>query len=82
VTFTVSPRVRKIAAHNPDELPAAEYYRQIFWSSASQVEGLAASRSIVVMESVVENAHARALLETNWLKPTPRRVALSGNFSK
>ncbi|WMT78602.1 adenylate/guanylate cyclase domain-containing protein [Bradyrhizobium sp. Ash2021] len=34
VTFTVSPRVRKIAAHNPDELPAAEYYRQVFWSSA------------------------------------------------
>jgi class 3 adenylate cyclase len=30
----VSPRVRKIAAHNPDQLPAAEYYRQIFWSSA------------------------------------------------
>src|SRR3981189_2243617 len=34
VTFTVSPRVRKIAAHNPDELSTAEYYRQIFWSSA------------------------------------------------
>ena len=34
VTFTVSPRVRKIAAHSPDELPATEYYRQIFWSSA------------------------------------------------
>ena len=34
MTFTVSPRVRKIAAHNPDQLPAAEYYRQIFWSSA------------------------------------------------
>jgi class 3 adenylate cyclase len=34
VTFTVSPRVRKIAAHNPDELSAAEYYRQVFWSSA------------------------------------------------
>src|SRR6476660_7127481 len=33
VTFTVSPRVRKIAAHAPDELSAAEYYRQIFWSS-------------------------------------------------
>jgi hypothetical protein len=30
----VSPRVRKIAAHNPDQLPAAEYLRQIFWSSA------------------------------------------------
>ncbi|MDB5517772.1 MAG: Adenylate cyclase [Tardiphaga sp.] len=34
VTFTISPRVRKVAAHNPDELSAAEYYRQIFWSSA------------------------------------------------
>jgi class 3 adenylate cyclase len=34
VTFTVSPRLRKIAAHAPDELPAAEYYRQVFWSSA------------------------------------------------
>jgi class 3 adenylate cyclase len=34
VTFTVSPRLRKIAAHSPDELPAAEYYRQVFWSSA------------------------------------------------
>jgi class 3 adenylate cyclase len=34
VTFTVSPRLRKIAAHNPDELSAAEYLRQIFWSSA------------------------------------------------
>ncbi len=34
VTFTVSPRVRKIAAHSPDELSAAEYYRQIFWSSS------------------------------------------------
>src|SRR3981081_1790120 len=34
VTFTVSPRLRRIAAHSPDELSAAEYYRQIFWSSA------------------------------------------------
>jgi class 3 adenylate cyclase len=34
VTFTVSPRVRKIAAHTPDELSTAEYYRQVFWSSA------------------------------------------------
>ena len=33
VTFTVSPRLRKIAAHSPEELSAAEYYRQIFWSS-------------------------------------------------
>jgi class 3 adenylate cyclase len=33
VTFTVSPRVRRIAAHTPDGLPAKEYFRQIFWSS-------------------------------------------------
>ncbi|HXP74863.1 MAG TPA: adenylate/guanylate cyclase domain-containing protein [Stellaceae bacterium] len=33
VTFTVSPRVRRIAAHSPHELPAVEYFRQIFWSS-------------------------------------------------
>ena len=33
VTFTVSPRVRRIAAHDPDQLPPVEYFRQIFWSS-------------------------------------------------
>lgn len=33
VTFTVSPRIRRIAAHNPEELPALEYFRQIYWSS-------------------------------------------------
>jgi len=33
VTFTVSPRIRHIAAHSPDTLPEVEYYRQIFWSS-------------------------------------------------
>jgi class 3 adenylate cyclase len=49
---------------------------------ASRVQGLAASRSIVVTESVVDNAHARALLETNGLKPTPRRVALTGLADK
>ncbi|HET8726949.1 MAG TPA: adenylate/guanylate cyclase domain-containing protein, partial [Alphaproteobacteria bacterium] len=33
VTFTISPRVRRIAAHNPDELPFVEYFRQVVWSS-------------------------------------------------
>jgi class 3 adenylate cyclase len=33
VTFTVNRRVRKIAAHDPHELPLAEYFRQIFWGS-------------------------------------------------
>src|SRR4029450_10786178 len=33
VTFTISPRVRRIAAHDPETLPFIEYYRQVFWSS-------------------------------------------------
>ena len=33
VTFTVSPRVRRIAAHDPHRLPIWEYCRQILWSS-------------------------------------------------
>ena len=49
---------------------------------ASRVQGLAASRAIVVTESVVENANARTLLETSGLKPTLRRVALSGIADK
>ncbi len=42
VVFTVSPRVRKIAAHDPHTLPFWDYYRQIFWSSAVDLsdEGL------------------------------------------
>jgi class 3 adenylate cyclase len=37
VTFTVSRRVRRIAAHEPDELPFGEYFRQVFWSSGFDV---------------------------------------------
>ena len=37
VTFTVSPRVRKIAAHNPEALPLSEYYRQMYWGSGVDV---------------------------------------------
>ena len=33
VAFTVSPRIRRIGAHDPNALPFWEYYRQIFWSS-------------------------------------------------
>src|ERR1700749_2918938 len=31
VAFTVSPRVRRIAAHDPHSLPVADYCKQIFW---------------------------------------------------
>jgi len=33
VAFTVSPRIRRIAAHDPNTLPVWEYFKQIFWSS-------------------------------------------------
>ena len=33
VAFTVSPRVRRIAAHDPNTLPVWDYFKQIFWSS-------------------------------------------------
>ncbi len=39
VTFTVSRRVRRIAAHDPHELPFSEYFRQIFWGSGIDVPG-------------------------------------------
>jgi class 3 adenylate cyclase len=38
VAFTVSPRVRRIAAHDPNRLPLWEYLRQIFWSSGIDID--------------------------------------------
>jgi len=38
VAFTVSPRIRRIAAHDPHTLPIWEYYRQIFWSSGVDID--------------------------------------------
>src|SRR6201999_4512158 len=34
VAFTVSPLVRRIAAHDPHTLPIWDYFKQVFWSSA------------------------------------------------
>jgi class 3 adenylate cyclase len=33
VAFTVNPRVRRIAAHDPDSLPIWEHARQLFWGT-------------------------------------------------
>src|SRR6267142_1876792 len=38
VAFTVSPRVRRIAAHDPNTLPLWEYFRQVFWSSGVDID--------------------------------------------
>src|SRR6476659_3156745 len=63
VTFTVSPRVRRIAAHSPDELTATEYYRQIFWSSAIDLPAdLEKLLGEVTLESIDLPAGERAIL--------------------
>src|SRR6202521_2464727 len=86
VTFTVSPRVRKIAAHSPDELSAAEYYRQIFWSSAIDLPAdLEKLLREVTLETVDLPPGERAILslqlpkgsfDTLALRPGPLRLAL------
>src|ERR1700744_1713087 len=38
VAFTVSPQVRRIAAHDPQTLPLWEYYKQVFWSSGIDLD--------------------------------------------
>jgi class 3 adenylate cyclase len=63
VTFTVSPRVRRIAAHSPDDLPATEYYRQVFWSSAIDLPAdLEKLLGEVTLESIDLPAGERAIL--------------------
>jgi Family of unknown function (DUF5939)/Adenylate and Guanylate cyclase catalytic domain len=53
VTFTISPRVRRIAGHDPDSLPEVEYYRQIFWSSGVDLpESLGDSLSEFTVDSI------------------------------
>jgi class 3 adenylate cyclase len=63
VTFTVSPRIRRIAAHNPEDLPPLEYFRQIYWSSGVDLpeEGYT---------SVVENF----IIETVELPPGEKAI--------
>ena len=38
VAFTVSPRIRRIAAHDPNSLPVWEYFKQVFWSSGVDLD--------------------------------------------
>src|SRR5215472_2897237 len=54
VAFTVSPRVRRIAAHDPNTLPLWEYYKQIFWSSGIDLnqENFASLTDQVALETL------------------------------
>ena len=63
VTFTVSRRVRRIAAHDPDELPFNEYFRQVFWGSGIDVpDDFEALIQEIVLESVELPPGGKALL--------------------
>src|SRR6266403_3211127 len=65
VTFTISPRVRKIAAHDPGTLLFIEYYRQIFWSSGVDLpddEALAKWIKETTLDAVELSAGEKAVL--------------------
>jgi class 3 adenylate cyclase len=64
VSFTVSPRVRKIAAHNPDELPIWEYHRQIFWGTGVDLpeENFGATCQRLTLDAVELPAGDKAIL--------------------
>jgi class 3 adenylate cyclase len=63
VTFTVSRRVRRIMAHDPHELPVAEYFRQIFWGSAIDIpEDFDRLIEEITLETVELAAGEKALL--------------------
>ena len=64
VAFTVSPRVRKIAAHDPHSLPIWEYYRQIFWGSGVDLPetGLEETLEEITIESIELPPGEKALI--------------------
>jgi class 3 adenylate cyclase len=64
VAFTVSPRIRRIAAHDPNTLPIWEYFKQIFWSSGVDLnkESFASLTDEVVLEALELPAGEKAVL--------------------
>ncbi|MBX3569485.1 MAG: adenylate/guanylate cyclase domain-containing protein [Rhizobiaceae bacterium] len=57
VTFTVSPRIRRIAAHAPESLPVTEYLRQLYWGSGVDIPG---NFEQVLEEMVIDTAEVPA----------------------
>ena len=63
VTFTVSRRVRRITAHEPHELPYAEYFRQVFWASAMEIpEDLDRTLEDITLDTLELPGHEKAQL--------------------
>jgi class 3 adenylate cyclase len=73
VTFTVSPRIRRIAAHDPHTLPNWEYYRQVFWGSGVDLPeaDLAKAVETLTLDSIElppgEKAHLSLTLPAEFL---------------
>lgn len=64
VAFTVSPRIRRIAAHDPNSLPLWDYFKQVFWSSGVDLnEGaFRALSEEVVLDALELPAHQKAVM--------------------
>src|SRR5467141_4724684 len=64
VAFTVSPRTRRIAAHDPNALPIWEYFKQIFWSSGVDLnkESFASLTDEVTLDTLELAAGEKAVL--------------------
>jgi class 3 adenylate cyclase len=63
VTFTVSPRVRRISGHRPHELPFVDYLRMMYWGSW-----------VDVTEESFEKLVNEAMLDTMEMLPGERAV--------
>jgi class 3 adenylate cyclase len=64
VAFTVSPRIRRIAAHDPNTLPLWEYFKQVFWSSGVDLdkESFASLTDEVTLDTLELPAGEKAVL--------------------
>lgn len=64
VAFTVAPRVRRIAAHDPNTLPLWEYFKQVFWSSGVDLnrESFTSLTDEVTLDAMELRAHEKAVM--------------------
>jgi class 3 adenylate cyclase len=64
VAFTVSPRIRRIAAHDPNSLPVWEYFKQVFWSSGVDLnkESFASLTDEVTLDTLELPPHEKAVM--------------------
>jgi class 3 adenylate cyclase len=66
VTFTVSPRVRPIAAHSPEHLTPVEYFRQLYFGSEIQLpEDFERVWEAITLESLDLSAGDKAIISLN-----------------